>query len=102
MVSENLPYLNTEYDFSGRKYDVVFYVEDISHEWHTTLSDTFVEELTRKTGNFKRFDVFCSMLQSAISKRSSFLKLDLLNYEDLSEIRKSRVINDYSVPSLLS
>ncbi|CAH8833336.1 unnamed protein product [Trichobilharzia szidati] len=110
MVSEHLPYLNNEYDFSGRKYDVVFYVEDISHgkieitdritleEWHATLSNTFVEELTRKTGNFKKFDVFCSMIQSAICKRSSFLKLDLLNYEDLSEIRKSRIINDYSVP----
>lgn len=30
------------------------------------LSD--IEDLTRKTGNFKQFPIFCSMLESAVSK----------------------------------
>ncbi|CAH8450069.1 unnamed protein product [Heterobilharzia americana] len=83
MVIERLPYLNCEYEFSGRRYEVIFYSENVSQwkieltdlitneEWHTSLCDAFIEELTRKTGNFKRFEVFCSMIQSALSKNSS-------------------------------
>ena len=35
-----------------------------------SLLDIFldIEELTRKTGNFKQFDVFLSMLESALDK----------------------------------
>lgn len=27
-----------------------------------------IEDLTRKTGNFKQFPIFCSMLESAVRK----------------------------------
>lgn len=33
-----------------------------------------IEDLTRKTGNFKQFPIFCSMLESAVRKVS--LKID--------------------------
>lgn len=29
-----------------------------------------IEDLTRKTGNFKQFPIFCSMLESAVRKVS--------------------------------
>lgn len=32
------------------------------------LFPTDVEDLTRKTGNFKQFPIFCSMLESAVRK----------------------------------
>lgn len=31
-----------------------------------------IEDLTRKTGNFKQFSVFCSMLESAVKNVSFF------------------------------
>ena len=37
-----------------------------------TLINTDIEDLTHKTGNFKQFTVFISMLESALSKVSSF------------------------------
>ena len=42
-----------------------------------------IEELTRKTGNFKKFPIFLNMLESAITKSSESVILDLLAYEDL-------------------
>lgn len=36
-----------------------------------TLFNSFfldIEDLTRKTGNFKQFPIFCSMLESAVRK----------------------------------
>lgn len=46
-----------------------------------TLAD--VEELTRKTGNFKRFSVFVDMLLSAVERRSDAVFVDLLTTGDL-------------------
>lgn len=42
-----------------------------------------IEELTRKTGNFKRFPIFVNMLLSAISQRSDAVFIDLLTTSDL-------------------
>ncbi|KAH8852604.1 Coiled-coil domain-containing protein [Schistosoma japonicum] len=110
MAFEYPTYLHCECEFGGKMYDAVFYLENTTQlkleltdritneEWHNTLTESFVEELTKKTGNFKRFDVFCSMIQSALSKRSHFLKLDLLNYEDLNEIRRIKILNDCLPP----
>lgn len=39
------------------------------------LFTTDVEDLTRKTGNFKQFPIFCSMLESAVRKVSCLKKL---------------------------
>jgi coiled-coil domain-containing protein 61 len=49
-----------------------------------------IEELTRKTGNFKQFLVFTTMLESAINKSSESVTLDLLTYADLETLRERR------------
>ena len=52
---------------------------------------TDIEELTRKTGNFKQFAVFYNMLQSAITKSSASVTLDLLTYTDLELLRNKKL-----------
>lgn len=42
-----------------------------------------VEELTRKTGNVKRFPIFVNMLLSALTRRSDAVFIDLLTTADL-------------------
>ena len=42
-----------------------------------------IEDVTRKTGNFKRFGVFVKMLVSALENSSDAVHLDLLTYADL-------------------
>ncbi|KAI5625114.1 coiled-coil domain-containing protein 61 [Silurus asotus] len=49
-----------------------------------------IEDLTRKTGNFKQFPIFCSMLESAVSKTSESVTLDLLTYSDLELLRNRK------------
>lgn len=44
---------------------------------------TDVEEITRKTGNFKRFPVFLKMLVAAVNRESDSVFIDLLTYADL-------------------
>ncbi|TPP66186.1 hypothetical protein FGIG_03031 [Fasciola gigantica] len=109
MIAALVPYLVATCQFQGEAYEVETFSDthdqlkiEIRHsgsgeEWHVQLTAAYVEELTRKTGNFKRFDTFCAMIQSALSQRSSALNLDLVSYDDLEALRqsklKSRILN---------
>lgn len=55
------------------------------------FSPADIEELTRKTGNFKRFAVFVSMLLSALEQRSDAVFVDLLTAADLELYRKRKL-----------
>ncbi|KAA0191437.1 hypothetical protein FBUS_06614 [Fasciolopsis buskii] len=112
MIATLVPYLSISCEFQGEKYEVETFSDtrdqlkiEIRHcssgeEWHVQLTAAYVEELTRKTGNFKRFDTFCSMIQSALSQRTNTLSLDLVSYDDLEALRqtslKSRILNSSS------
>ncbi|KAJ7422692.1 hypothetical protein WISP_36842 [Willisornis vidua] len=50
-----------------------------------------IEDLTRKTGNFKQFGIFCSMLESALMQSSESVSLELLTYADLETLRSWKV-----------
>ncbi|GLE02929.1 hypothetical protein PINS_up011793 [Pythium insidiosum] len=61
--------------------------------WTAQFPAHAIEELTRKTGNFKRFPVFVNMLLSAISHRSDSVFIDLLTTADLENYRKRKLGN---------
>ena len=46
--------------------------------------------MTHKTGNFKRFSVFASMLRTVLTQPTDALSLDLMSYSDLEQLRHSR------------
>ncbi|KAG9329309.1 hypothetical protein JZ751_005786 [Albula glossodonta] len=37
-------------------------------QWRGEFDPAYIEDLTRKTGNFKQFPIFCNMLESAVNK----------------------------------
>ncbi|TWW74905.1 Coiled-coil domain-containing protein 61 [Takifugu flavidus] len=59
-------------------------------QWRGEFDPAYVEDLTRKTGNFKQFPIFCSMLESAVRKTSDSVTLDLLTYADLELLRNRK------------
>ncbi|XP_034034609.1 coiled-coil domain-containing protein 61-like isoform X2 [Thalassophryne amazonica] len=60
-------------------------------QWRGEFDPPYIEDLTRKTGNFKQFPIFCSMLESAVRKTSDSVTLDLLTYADLELLRNRKV-----------
>lgn len=46
-----------------------------------------MENITKKTGNYKRFGIFVQMLESAMLNRSDSVCVDILTYEDLVQLR---------------
>jgi len=87
----------------GEEYRVEFHVEnkdtliilvENSHngnQWLGKYDSSYIEELSHKTGNFKQFDIFCSMLESSLSSDSEAVKLDILSYEDLKVLREQKL-----------
>ncbi len=63
-----------------------------------TASLPDIEDVTRKTGNFKRFGVFVKMLVSALESSSDAVHLDLLTYADLVSQRWS--VASVAVPAV--
>lgn len=59
-------------------------------QWRGEFDPAYIEDLTRKTGNFKQFQIFCSMLESAVRKASDSVTLDLLTYADLELLRNRK------------
>ncbi|KAJ3219448.1 hypothetical protein HDU67_001279 [Dinochytrium kinnereticum] len=57
-------------------------------EWTGSFTDQYVEEIAKKTGNFKRFSIFIEMLFSAIRKSSPVVGLDILTNEDLDHLKR--------------
>uniref|UniRef100_A0A3Q3WU17 Centrosomal protein CCDC61 n=1 Tax=Mola mola TaxID=94237 RepID=A0A3Q3WU17_MOLML len=60
-------------------------------QWRGDFDPAYIEDLTHKTGNFKQFPIFCSMLESAVRKTSDSVTLDLLTYADLELLRNRKV-----------
>lgn len=67
-------------------------VEDrlTSDQWRGQFDARYIEDLTHKTGNFKQFAVFVNMLESALSKNSTSVSVDLLTYGDLESLRNQQ------------
>ncbi|XP_058861086.1 centrosomal protein CCDC61-like isoform X1 [Acipenser ruthenus] len=59
-------------------------------QWRGQFDSAYIEDLTRKTGNFKQFAIFCTMLESALTKSSESVTLDLLTYSDLELLRSRK------------
>ncbi|ORY46071.1 hypothetical protein BCR33DRAFT_716077 [Rhizoclosmatium globosum] len=52
--------------------------------WRGSFSAQYIEDVTKKTGNFKRFSVFAEMVQAALEGSAPGLALDLISAADLA------------------
>ncbi|KAI8912670.1 hypothetical protein EDD86DRAFT_201980 [Gorgonomyces haynaldii] len=48
-----------------------------------SFKPTYIEQITKKTGNFKKFNIFVEMLLSALKKSSNSVSIDFLTVQDL-------------------
>ena len=55
--------------------------------WKNVFTAEYIEEITQKTGNFKKFSVFLKMLLISLNKNSESVFLDILTYQDLQVLK---------------
>jgi coiled-coil domain-containing protein 61 len=56
----------------------------------TTFTSAEIQEITTKTGNFKKLPVFIKMLRAALRQDSDTVFVDLLTYADLEALKARR------------
>mmetsp|Transcript_43195 Transcript_43195/g.71753 ORF Transcript_43195/g.71753 Transcript_43195/m.71753 type:complete len:212 (+) Transcript_43195:1759-2394(+) len=81
--------------FIDEKGDLVIEAEQkqTHSRWFGIWSPKALEELTRKTGNFKHFPVFVKMLSKAFAKDSENVFVELLTYQDLESLQQRKKEN---------
>ncbi|RVE63686.1 hypothetical protein OJAV_G00138480 [Oryzias javanicus] len=93
-VMEDIVFRGTEFSVKMELDKGVLIVEVsdsvTADQWRGEFDPAYIEDLTRKTGNFKQFPIFCSMLESAVRKTSDSVTLDLLTYADLELLRNRK------------
>lgn len=94
--------VSAAYIFRGTEYIVTMTVKNdtvltvevedklTADQWRADFDAAYIEDLTHKTGNFKQFSIFVSMLESAIIQASESVSLDLLTYADLESLRQRK------------
>ncbi|XP_066303560.1 centrosomal protein CCDC61-like [Branchiostoma lanceolatum] len=87
------------YSFRGAEFTVTMNVTEgdqlavevqdklTADQWAGTFSNSYLEDLTHKTGNYKSFPIFVNMLESALTQTCDSVTLDLLTYTDLETLR---------------
>ncbi|XP_016133135.1 centrosomal protein CCDC61 isoform X1 [Sinocyclocheilus grahami] len=94
VVQEEMTFRGAEYAVKVEMAEQLLIIEisDVvtAAQWRGEFDPAYIEDLTRKTGNFKQFPVFCSMLESAVNKSSESVTLDLLTYSDLELLRNRK------------
>ncbi|XP_072518010.1 centrosomal protein CCDC61 isoform X4 [Salminus brasiliensis] len=94
VVQEEMKFRGVEFAVKVELQDRLLTVEisDVltADQWKGEFDPAYIEDLTRKTGNFKQFPIFCSMLESAVIRSSESVTLDLLTYSDLELLRNRK------------
>ncbi|GJQ66628.1 hypothetical protein Trydic_g4598 [Trypoxylus dichotomus] len=76
---------------NNRCLDLLISDKQTGEEWQCSYDHSYIENLTHKTGNFKQFDVFISMVKSGLLKTSDCISLELLTFEDLESLRNKKI-----------
>mmetsp|Transcript_33642 Transcript_33642/g.65485 ORF Transcript_33642/g.65485 Transcript_33642/m.65485 type:complete len:561 (+) Transcript_33642:76-1758(+) len=90
----SMTFQNVEYVLHGfvdEKGHLVVEAEQRSNgaRWCGRFAPRALEELTRKTGNFKKFPVFVRMLSTALLQSSDSVFVELFTYADLEALQRN-------------
>ena len=59
--------------------------------WRSNFTSKYIEDITQKTGNFKKFSVFTKILTSVLTNGTSSAFIDVLTAQDLEELKAKRL-----------
>lgn len=99
-IEYNLTFNNTEYIlyFCSTQINLTISLEQVNETmyWNGIFDARYLEEITKKAGSFKTFEVFLKMLMSGLAKETENVLIDLLSYKDLEMMRNKKSNNTTS------
>lgn len=85
----NIPYY-LSVNASAEMLTVEIEQKSTGDSWIGQFPQIYIEEITQKTGNFKKYSTFLKMLQSAVNNHTEAVYIDVLTYQDLEQIKNKR------------
>lgn len=67
--------------------------EDTQHNWKNKFSAQYIEDITKKLENHKKFSIFVKMLLSGIEGDSKSVMVDILSEKEISLLKTKRKQN---------
>ncbi|KAK3272671.1 Centrosomal protein CCDC61, partial [Cymbomonas tetramitiformis] len=89
MIFHNVEYLLTVAAVKDETLCIEVEQKRDGSRWRGDFTSKYIEDITAKTGNYKKYPVFVKMLLTAVTEESDSVFVDLLTYNDL-EMLKSR------------
>jgi coiled-coil domain-containing protein 61 len=80
-------YLTTVTVVEEESLSIIIEKDDSGEQWKGEFSTRYVEDVTQRTGNSKKFSVFTKMLLSALHQSSDSVYVDILTFADLEMLR---------------
>jgi coiled-coil domain-containing protein 61 len=80
-------YLTTVNVVEDECLSIIIEKDDTGEQWKGEFSTRYVEDVTQRTGNSKKFSVFTKMLLSALHQSSDSVYVDILTFADLEALR---------------
>lgn len=74
-------------DGLGFKYEE----KDTGKIWNGNFTAKYIEDITQKTGNFKKFEIFIKMLMLALKGDTESVYIDVLTAQDLEELKRKKL-----------
>mmetsp|Transcript_1631 Transcript_1631/g.4154 ORF Transcript_1631/g.4154 Transcript_1631/m.4154 type:complete len:123 (+) Transcript_1631:45-413(+) len=90
VIFQNVAYIVTVSSVRGDALSVAVECKHDANRWRGDFSAKYIEDITSKTGNFKKFPVFVRMLLSGLQQGSDSVFVDLLTYADLEMLKARR------------
>jgi coiled-coil domain-containing protein 61 len=78
------------------KLQITIEEKDTGRRWKGEYSSAYIEDITQKTGNFKKFPLFLKMLSSALDASTEAVCADILTFQDLELLRSKRQTSEVS------
>jgi len=99
LIFHNVEYLLTVAAVEGDTLCIEVERKDDGSRWRGDFTSRYIEDITGKTGNFKKYPVFVKMLLSAITEESESVFVDLLTYADLEMLKNRKGRSQAAPPS---
>ena len=94
-IEYNITLNNIDYilylGFNEKTLELVLEIEKDTNYWKGNFESNYIEDMTLKAGSSKSFQVFLKMLQSALTNDSNSVKLDILGFSDLEQMRNKQL-----------
>mmetsp|Transcript_36257 Transcript_36257/g.102466 ORF Transcript_36257/g.102466 Transcript_36257/m.102466 type:complete len:633 (+) Transcript_36257:119-2017(+) len=92
VIFQHTQYIVSVSSLRGESLTIEVECKHDANRWRGDFSAKYIEDITSKTGNYKKYPVFVRMLLSALKQGSDSVFVDLLTYADLEmlKVRKEK------------